>query len=73
MRICGTDMSLPEQSWGEGFEGTNKGTAIAPIVVDAIENDWTETVKMKREIYGNFRVAVGNTDPGQPDKRVHCV
>ncbi|CAK0851057.1 unnamed protein product, partial [Prorocentrum cordatum] len=69
MHICGTDMSLPEQSWGEGFEGTNKGTAIAPIVVDAIENDWTETVKMKREIYGNFRVAVGNTDPGQPDKR----
>ena len=73
MHICGTDMALPEQSWGEGFEGTNKGTAIAPIVVDAIENDWTETVKVKREIYGNFRVAVGNTDPGQPDKKVHCV
>ena len=72
MHICGTDMSLPEQSWGNGYEGTNKGTAIATIKVDAIENDWTETVKVKKDIYGSFRVAVGNTDPAQPDKKVHC-
>ena len=73
MHICGTDMALPEQSWGEGFEGTNKGTAIATITVDAIENDWTETVKVKKEIYGSFRIAVGNREEGQPDKKVHCV
>ena len=73
MHICGKDMSLPEQSWGNGYDGTNKGTAIATIKVDDIENDWTETVKVKKDIYGSFRIAVGNTDPNQPATKVHCV
>ena len=48
MHICAVDLALleQEQSWGQGYEGTNKGAAIAPIIVDSVENDWTETVKV---------------------------
>ena len=73
MHICATDLSLPEQAWGHGYGGTNRGTAIAGISVDTLENDWTETVKTKKAIYGSSRVAVGNTDPAQPDMEVTLV
>ncbi len=73
MHICAMDMATPEKSWGEGFEGTSKGAAISPIIVDSIQDDWTETAKAKRDIYGSFRVAVGSTDPAQPDKRVSWI
>ena len=49
MHLCATDMSLPEMSWGHGYEGSNKGTAITGVVIDPLENDWTETVKAKKK------------------------
>eukprot|EP00975_Prorocentrum_lima_P051294 10744248-Prorocentrum_lima.AAC.1 len=64
MHICATDLSLPEQSWGEGYAGTNKGTAIGPIAVDNVDNEWCELVKTKKSIYGVHRVAVGGDGRG---------
>ena len=50
VHICAVDLPLPEKSWGQGCEGANKGTAIAPIIDESVENDWTETLKVKKTI-----------------------
>ena len=70
MHICASDLGLPEVSWGHGYEGTNKGTAITGIELDNAENDWTETKKTKRAIYGKHRHDTkegGDTQAKRPD------
>ena len=32
--MTGARFSLPERAWEHGFQGTNKGTALAPLALD---------------------------------------
>ena len=63
-------LSLPERAWGvKGLEGTNRETFIGPLALQPLSEDWKETVKMKRDIYGkDRRVHVGGTGGAGPSK-----
>ena len=43
-------VSPPERAWEYGFQGTTKGTALAPLVLAPPEDDWHETVLTKRKL-----------------------
>eukprot|EP00812_Abedinium_dasypus_P014810 NODE_836_length_1348_cov_3.029389.p2 GENE.NODE_836_length_1348_cov_3.029389~~NODE_836_length_1348_cov_3.029389.p2 ORF type:complete len:272 (+),score=118.81 NODE_836_length_1348_cov_3.029389:215-1030(+) len=63
-------LNLPERH-GKHYEGSNKGTALGPIKLKDVEEEWSATVKFKRSLYGTkARIAVGGkTAGGTPAKR----
>ena len=53
---------LPEREWGD-YVGTHFGTAIGPVDLLCVADDWCETRKKKRETYGKQHcIAVGGPD-----------
>ena len=68
--ISNAALCLPERT-GKHFEGTNKGTALGPVVLLETTAGWQATVKAKRDIYGKrYRIAVGGkTTEGKLERR----
>ena len=63
--ITGPGCTMPERNWEMGFEGTNKGNVLGPMKLLKKEEDWQDTVRAKKKLYGKRRPPVGGTEDGK--------
>ena len=69
--IACSNLCLPDRP-GKHYPGSNKGTALGPVVLANPDEEWKATVKEKGLIYGKrWRIAVGGkTEGSSAEKRI---
>ncbi len=58
-------LSLPYRESKHYAGQSNQGTILGPVVLNAPASEWQASVKCKKAIYGDFRIAVGGKTEAQ--------